>query len=215
MDAEKKPRFDPEGTRQAILAAAHQEFSENGLSGARVDAIAARTNTVKRMIYYYFGSKEGLYQAVLERAYADIRDAEQKLDLACLAPEAAIRKLVGFTFDYHASHPDFIRLVATENIHNAAHIARSETIRPINAAAVGVLGDILARGRKLGVFRADVDPIDIHVMISALCFFRVSNRHTFGVLFGRDMAEPKLRARHRRMVIDMVLDALRPKAKRV
>ncbi len=211
MEAGKKSRFDPEGTRRAILEAAHQEFTENGLSGARVDAIAAHTNTVKRMIYYYFGSKEGLYLAVLERAYADIRDAERKLDLGRLAPEAAIRRLVGFTFDYHEAHPGFIRLVNTENIHNGQHIAQSDAIKAVNEGAIELLTDVLDRGKRQGMFRSDADPIDIHMLISAFCFFRVANRHTFGLLFGRDLAEPRLRAKHKKMIADLVLDALTPR----
>ncbi len=211
MEAETKPRFDREGTRQAILDAAYLEFTENGLSGARVDAIAARTNTVKRMIYYYFGSKEGLYLAVLERAYAGIRDAERNLDLGRLAPEAAVRSLVGFTFDYHEAHPGFIRLVSTENIHNGQHIAQSDTIKPINKAAIEVLAGVLDRGKRQGVFRADADPIDIHMLISAFCFFRIANRHTFGLLFDRDLTEPRLRARHKKMIADLVIDALAPR----
>src|SRR5689334_10175868 len=198
-------KHDPERTKQDILKVATEEFAEHGLSGARVDAIATRMRTTKRMIYYYFGSKEGLYEAVLEKAYADIRTVEAELDLDSLEPEAAIRRLVEFTFDYDESHPDFIRLVTIENIHHAKHLAGSLKIRNVNVAVIETLASILERGRKSGAFRADVDPIDIHMMISAFCFFRVSNKSTFSAIFDRDLSKPELRERHKRMIGDAII----------
>jgi AcrR family transcriptional regulator len=198
-------KLDPERTRQDILAAAHDEFVLHGLSGARVDAIAARTHTAKRMIYYYFGSKDDLYRAVLERAYAAIRSAEAGLQLDALPPVEAIRRLVEFTFDYHDAHPDFARLVSIENIHHGRFVAGSDTIREINASVLDALRRILARGQHEGAFRADIDPVDVHMLISALTFFRVANRHTFGALFERDMTDPALRRRHRAYTVDAVL----------
>jgi len=203
----KRRKLDPERTRQAILVAAREEFAANGLSGARVDAIAARTNTVKRMIYYYFGSKEGLYLAVLEEAYADIRRVEQGLGLDLLPPVEAIRRLIEFTFDYEDAHPDFIRLVSIENIHHAKHIAQSKTIRDVNGTVITTLARVLDRGRQEGVFR-EIDAVDVHMLISAVCFFRVSNRYTFGALFSRDLTDPALHTRHKQMLIDAVLHLL-------
>ena len=211
-DAAPKRTLDPERTRQAILAAAHDEFVAHGLSGARVDAIAARTNTVKRMIYYYFGSKEKLYLAVLEQAYSEIRRVEQGLGLDALPPMDAIRRLAEFTFDYQDAHPDFIRLVSIENIHQGKHIAQSDTIRDVNRAIVETIGRVLERGKRDGVFRADVDAVNAHMLISAFCFFRVSNRHTLTALFGPDLADPALRARHRTLVTDAVVRALENRA---
>ncbi|WP_205824998.1 TetR/AcrR family transcriptional regulator [Methylobacterium terricola] len=199
---------DPERTRADILAVATEEFSAFGLSGARVDAIAERTRTSKRMIYYYFGSKEGLYLAVLEKAYADIRQVEADLDLGNLAPAEAIRRLVEFTFEYDDAHPDFIRLVAIENIHRAEHLSGSATIRGLNLGVIRTITDIITRGQAEGLFRPDVDPLDVHLMISALCFFRVSNRHTFGAIFSIDLDAPDLRSRHKRMVGDAVIGML-------
>jgi AcrR family transcriptional regulator len=200
-----KRKPDAEATRENILAVARAEFAQNGLSGARVDAIAARTHTTKRMIYYYFGSKEGLYRAVLEQAYGDIRAVEQSLDLAALPPREALRRLVEFTFDYDNDHPDFIRLVAIENIHHGKYLAQSERIRNLNMSVIETLAGILLRGEREGVFRAGTDPVDLHMMISAYCFFRVSNRHTFSQLFSLDLSEPALRARHRQMIADAVI----------
>jgi AcrR family transcriptional regulator len=200
---------DPVATQRSILDAAFIEFSDNGLDGARVDAIAARAGTTVRMIYYYFASKDGLYRAVLEQAYAGIRTAERDLGLEALAPEAAIRRLAEFVFDYEEANPRFVRLVSIENIHRAAHIARSETIQGLNATVISTIGAILARGQAEGVFRRDAEPIDVHLLMTAFCFFRVSNRHTLGTIFGQDPLSPALRGRHRGMLVESVLAFLR------
>ncbi len=199
---------DAEHTRQDILDVATAEFAERGYSGGRVDEIAARTRTTKRMIYYYFGSKEGLWIAVLERAYAGIRAAEQRLGVEHLEPLEAMRRLAELTFDHHEAHPDFIRLVSIENIHNAVHLRRSESITRLNMPAIDVIREILERGRGVGAFRTDVDAVDVHMMISAFCFFRVANRGTFSALFDRDLLDPRLRDRHRRMLGDLVVSYL-------
>ena len=199
---------DKERTRQEILDVAIREFARNGYSGARVDEIAARTRTTKRMIYYYFGGKEQLYIAALEQAYSTARDAERQLDVEHLDPVAAIRRLAELTFDHHESHPDFISLVAIENIHRAEFISRSPALAELSTPAVAVIARILDRGRAAGVFPRQVEAIDVHMMISAFCFFRVSNRHTFGALFGVDMLDPARRGQYRRMVGDMVVSYL-------
>jgi AcrR family transcriptional regulator len=160
------------------------------------------------MIYYYFGGKEQLYVAVLERAYATAREAERAVDVDHLDPRAAIRRLAELTFDHHESHPDFIRLVSIENIHRAEHMASSERLQNLNFPAIERIERILERGRADGSFRRDADPVDLHAMISAFCVFRVANRHTFGKLFGRDLLDPASRERLRRMLGDMVVDYL-------
>jgi AcrR family transcriptional regulator len=202
----RKP--DAERTRREILAAARQEFAENGLSGARIDTIAARMRTNKRMIYYYFGSKEGLYLATLEQVYSEIRSVEQELDLESLTPSDAVRRIIEFTFDYHEAHPDFVRLVCIENIHHARHLALSERVRNLNMTVIKNLDGILRRGRRIGSFHSDIDPVDLHMLISAFCFYRVSNRHTFGTLFGCDLSTVELRIRHKRMIGDAIVGLL-------
>jgi AcrR family transcriptional regulator len=186
--------------------------ADRGFAGARVDEIAARTRTTKRMIYYYFGGKEQLYIAVLERAYATAREAEAEVDVDHLEPLAAIRLLTELTFDHHESHPEFIRLVSIENIHHAEHMAKSERLRNLNSRAIERIERILERGRADDVIRPDVDPVDLHAMISAFCVFRVANRHTFGTLFGRDLTDPSSRERLRTMLGDMVVEYLRAPA---
>jgi len=199
---------DPERTREEILDVALSEFAKNGYSGARVDEIAARTRTTKRMLYYYFTNKEQLYIAVLERAYATAREAERQVDVNHLDPVAAIRTLAELTFDHHESHQDFISLVSIENIHRGEFIARSPALAELNNPAVDLIARILERGRADGVFLRQVSAIDVHMMISAFCFFRVSNRHTFGALFGVDMLDPERRDGYRQMVGDMVVSYL-------
>ena len=199
---------DAERTRAEIIEVATREFADKGYTGARVDEIAARMSTTKRMIYYYFGNKERLFIAVLEHAYAGIRALEQRLDVEHLDPVDAIRQLVELTFDHHEAHPDFIRLVSIENIHRAEHIARSEALSQLANPALDVLTSILERGRAVGVFRGDVDPLDVHMVISAFCVFRVANRHTWAAIFKRDMLDPARRDGYRAMLGDLVLEYL-------
>jgi AcrR family transcriptional regulator len=175
---------DPAGVQRNILAVAMTEFAANGLSGARMDEIAAKTHTSKRMIYYYFGDKERLYGRVLEEAYRQVRAGEQELELDHLPPVEALKRLTEFTFDHHSRHPDFIRIVMIENIHHGAYLEQSDLIRLLNAGAIQKLKAICRRGRADGLFRDDVSPLELHWHISASSFFNVSNRATFSRIFG-------------------------------
>ena len=199
------PQRDAERTRREILDIATREFADRGYNGARVDEIATKTRTTKRMLYYYFGSKEQLYIAVLERVYQQIRTAEQALDVEGLDPVDAIRRIAELTFDHHQSHPDFIRLVSIENINRAEHMAKSSRFAGQNASVVSLIEQILARGREQGRFTRVVDALDVHMLISSYCVFRVANRHTFKTIFGRDLADPALRDRYRTMLGDLVV----------
>jgi AcrR family transcriptional regulator len=201
---------DPEGTKRNIVEVATREFAGKGYGGARVDAIAARTRTSKRMIYYYFGGKEGLYLAVLEAAYSNIRRTEATLDLERLPPEAALRTLVAFTFDYYTAHPEFVRLVMNENIMDGVHMARSPTIGRLNVTVIDVLRRLIARGQRDGVFRRGIDPIELHMSISALGIFNVANRATFSTIFKRDMTSPRALKVRRAQVVDIVLRHVKP-----
>jgi AcrR family transcriptional regulator len=203
-------RNDPQGTRRNIVEVATGEFARKGYSGARVDAIAARMRTSKRMIYYYFGGKEELYLAVLEEAYSGIRRAEATLDLENLPPEAALRTIVSFTFDYYNKHPEFVRLVMNENIMDGEHMARSKTIIKLNVTVIDAMRRILARGQKQRVFRRDIDPIELHMSISALGIFNVANRATFSTIFKRDMTSRKALAIRRNEIVEIVLRYVRP-----
>jgi AcrR family transcriptional regulator len=197
--------YDREGTRRNILEIASEEFALNGLSGARIDEIAARTRASKRMIYYYFDDKETLYLAALENAYRLVREGEAKLDTKGLPPIEALRRLVEFTFDHHQSHEEFIRMVMIENIHHGEYLDRSEAIRGLNAGAIDHIAEIYSRGVAEGVFREGLDPLELHWQVSALCFFNVSNRATFSKIFGRDLSAAENLETLRGNVVDMVL----------
>jgi AcrR family transcriptional regulator len=195
---------DADATKANILSVAIEEFASKGLAGSRVDEIAERTHTVKRMIYYYFGSKEGLYRAVLEHIYDHIRTSESDLDLDSLPPLQALRRLVQVTFDYYNKHPEFVRLVMNENIHKGAHIERLASVKERSRTVIARLRKLIDRGTKLGDMRSDIDPIELHMSISALCFYNVSNRYTFSTLFGRDMASLKATTARREVVADII-----------
>ncbi len=200
---------DPARTMADILAVASREFADKGLAGARIDDIAAAMRTSKRMIYYYFGSKEGLYIRVLEEAYRHMRETESGLQLDDLPPEAALRKLVGFTLDYQLAHPEFIRLVMTENIHRGEYLAQSSAIQALNVPAIEGLRRVYDRGLKEGVFRSGIDPLDLHMSISALSVFNVANRYTFSIIFKRDADDAATLSARRESIIDMVVRFVR------
>ena len=169
----------------------------------------AATKTSKRMIYYYFGSKEGLYIAVLEDAYRRVREIEAQLNLEDLPPEDALRRLVGFTFDHHLSNEAYIRLVISENIERGQYLAQSRIIQKLNVPAIDSIHKLYQRGVEQGIFRAGLDPVDIHASISALTFFNVSNKHTFGLIFKRSHPSAQAMATRRDNVIDMVVRFVR------
>jgi AcrR family transcriptional regulator len=200
---------DPERTKANILEVAEAEFGDKGLAGARIDEIAELTKTSKRMIYYYFGSKEGLYLAVLEDSYRRVRDVEAELHLQDLEPEEALRRLVAFTFDHHLHHENYIRLVMSENMNRGQFIAQSRSIQELNVPAIAAIEHLYARGLKAGVFRKGLDPVDIHASISALSFFNVSNKHTFGTIFKVDMTSRAYIAQRRANVVEMVVRFVR------
>ena len=201
---------DPEQTRRDIISIATEEFAEKGLSGARIDEIAARTRTSKRMIYYYFGSKEGLYIAALEEAYRSIRNIERDVDVDHLPPVEALRELVRFSFDRHQQNPDFVRIVMNENLHRGRYLAQSRTIALLNVPAIDTIRDIVERGKARGIFRQDVDPTDLHMSISALCFYSVSNRHSFSTIFKVDMTSPEALAARRESIVETIVASVRP-----
>jgi AcrR family transcriptional regulator len=195
---------DPARTKADILEVATDEFATHGLSGARVDAIAERMRTSKRMIYYYFGDKEGVFAAVLEHAYSSVRAIEALLALEALEPEEALRNLVEQTFENDDANEAFVRLVAIENVHRGEHLTDADQIRNINHHIIDVIENILRRGRARGVFRDDLDAIDVHMAISALCFFRVSNKYTFGKIFDVDLSSPERRDKHKKMAVEAI-----------
>jgi AcrR family transcriptional regulator len=198
-EASAEPLRDAERTKQALLAAAEVEFSTKGLAGARVDVIADQAAANKRMLYYYFGSKEDLYLAVLERAYGAMRETERELNLTDLEPIEAIRRLVEFKFDYCREHQQIIALLAGENMLGANHLKRSKRLRDMNLSLVDVLTEVLKNGERNGVVRPGIDPLHLYISMSALSYFYFSNSATLSVAFERQLSSPselKLRRAH-------------------
>jgi len=194
--AEPRSR-DADRSQLAILLAARDEFAQHGLGGARVDRIAERADINKRLIYYYFKSKDELFLAVLENAYADIRAAETELHLRDLDPAQAIRRLTEFTWEYYLTHPEFLTLLNSENLHQGRHLAMSSRVQEMNSPLVQTLAEILERGRAEGLFRGGIDPVQLYVSIAGMSYFYLSNNHTLSAIFGRDLMAPK--ARHERL----------------
>lgn len=191
------------GTRERILKVALKEFADRGFSGARVDQIAGAADTSKHMLYYHFGSKTGLYESVLEHAYSGIRITEADIDVDHMEPVEALTSIVRQSFDYHCDHEMFVRLVMNENIHHAEHIT-DQQIQP-NRPIILRLSKILERGAESGVFRSDIDPVQLHMTISALGFHYVSNKYSFAKIFELDMHTGAARSKRRGLVEDIVL----------
>lgn len=179
---------DGEQTKRSILEAAIAEFAAAGLSGARVEEIGRRAGCNLRMIYYYFGNKEGLYVAVLEKVYADFVAAEKDLRLDSLSPVEGVVRLISFTWNYFREHPEFISVLNTENIHGARFARQSDTIRSGADPQMGLLEGVLRRGIAEGVFRPEAGVFETHVTITSLCYFFLSNRATMSNYLGRDMS---------------------------
>lgn len=213
--AEARPKRPSKVTRSAeasrakILDAARFEFVTHGLSGARVDRIAERAGVNKNLIYHYFGSKDDLYLQILETIYSDLRASQRDLQVRDLAPIEGMRSLVGHTFDHFVATPDLIRLMSIENIHYARYLKRSKVVKPLYTPLLQSIEHLLARGQADGVFRRDVDPVDLYLSISALAYFYLSNRHTLSWIFDQKFDAPERLAQRRAHVVDMVLSYLR------
>jgi AcrR family transcriptional regulator len=200
-----KIKRDPEGTRRRILLAAADEFASGGLFGARVDQIARRAETNERMLYYYFGSKEQLFTAVLEHAFSALTEAERVLDLDGVAPVEAVTRLAHFVWDYYRDHPELLRLLNNENLHEARYLQKSTRIREMMSPIVAMLSNVLTRGQKAGLFRTDIDPLRFYVTLSGLGYYIVSNRYTLAATLGRDFSTPDERAEMVRLNTELLL----------
>ena len=181
---------DPDETRRRILAAAKAEFAKHGLGGARVDVIAARAKSNKRMMYHYFGNKEALFKLVLEDAYADFRDAEKALELDHEEPITALKKLVAFNWKYFLDNPEFITLVNSENLHKARHIKNSKRMQEMSRNFVDRMRSLLSRGAEQGLFHADIEAVQVQVTVAAIGYYYLTNRYTGAIVFERDMMSP-------------------------
>lgn len=199
------PSRDTDRSQAAILAAARDEFSEHGFAGGRVDRIAERAGVNKRLIYYYFGNKDDLFLSVLEGTYAEIRAAEQSLHLDMVDPVEALRTLVTFTWHYFLEHPEFISLLGSENLMRASNLKKSGKIREMHSPLVQMLDTIIGKGCQQGLFRTDMDPVQLYISIASLGFFYLSNHHTLSTIFGRDLCAEDALAERLNHMTDVIL----------
>ncbi|MBL8584466.1 MAG: TetR family transcriptional regulator [Rhizobiaceae bacterium] len=203
---------DAERTKAAVLAAATREFADHGFGGARIELVAKRAKVNKQLIYYYFGSKEALYVAVLEETYARLRASEAALDVDALDPVQGITELALFNWRYHCQHPELISIVRTENLHKAKFLKRSERVRSLNSPLIATLEALLRRGVEQGVFRADVDAVQTYMTIAALSFYYLSNQWTLRVHFNLRPPEKDVLDAWGSHIVQVVLASLRPGA---
>jgi AcrR family transcriptional regulator len=210
-DRRRPPRKrDAATTRESLLAAALEEFCANGFDGARTATIARRAGFNIRMIYHYFGSKEGLYIAALERVYEQLRGEEEKLDLIHLDPDEGMAALVRFTFDHMLEHQEFIQMIGTENIQRGRFLNRSSSVPRAALPLVNAIRDLLERGQRAGVFRMGVDPVQLYISILSLSYVHISNRYTLSITFGHDLGDPDWLTARRNHACDVILGYLRP-----
>ena len=203
----RRPR-DSAATRAALLSTAISEFAEKGFAGARVDEIANRAGVNKQLLYHHFGNKDDLYRVALETVYSEIREKEKALHLGDLSPVEAMRTLVGYSFDYLEEHPEFIRLLNDENAQGAPHATKSEQLTEMHWPLLELLSETLKRGAAEGVFRDDMDPINVYISIAGLSYFFFSNNPTLSAVFGQKLNAPQAIAQRRKHVIEFALAAL-------
>jgi TetR/AcrR family transcriptional regulator len=204
---------DSEATRARILQAAMQEFAAKGLE-ARIEDIAEIAGANRRMAYYYFGSKEGLYLAALEATYFELVQVEKTIDVDALGPLDAIAALISAKFEHYVKYPHYVEFVKIENLYQARHLKTSRRIAEMRAPLISIIKRVLRQGQVAGVLRKDVDPLDLYISICALGFFVFSNRYTLGTIFNADLTSPNALRRRKRLIIDMVTAYLQPAAQR-
>lgn len=200
---------NPAASREKILSAAVREFAEKGLDGARVEKIARRSRVNKNLLYHYFGDKDQLFLAVLEHVYQTLRDHQSDLSIRGMEPEDGMRKLVEFTANVWIEMPDFLRILSSENLHEARHVRQSRKISGMYNPLLDTINELLHQGVKKGAFRSGVDPIDLYISISSLSAHYVANRHTFEAIFQTSLMTPKRLRTRLAHITDMVLRYVR------
>ena len=199
-----------QATRDNILRAAIKVFAKHGFDGGSVEKISKAAKSYDRMIYYYFGSKEGLFIAVLEETYRRFNEAESALELSIERPVESLKAVVHFMVDYYRKHPEFVTLLNAENLHRGKHIAKSLRAREFSSPAVDVLGQVLGRGVEHKLFRADVAARDIYLMIASMGYFYLSNRFTLSAFLGEQLETADALAHWETFLIDAVLRTVQP-----
>ena len=194
--------------RDRLLRAATAVFAQHGLGGGRVKRIASAAKSNERMIYYYFGSKERLFIAVLENVYRQMWEAENALHLDRSSPIDAIKAMSDFTLDHYLSHPEMLTILNNENLHRGRYVSKSKELKRLSSPALELMSRIYTRGVGSGVFRKGLDPVEIYLSILALNYFYVSNRHTLSAYLGINLAGEQLKS-WRRWVSDVIVRAIR------
>ncbi len=201
---------DPVRAQREILAAARAEFAAYGLAGARVDRIATEAGLNKRMLYYYFRHKEGLFTAVLEQVYAELSALAETLDVEEGEPAARLAQFVEMVFDHYARHPDSITLLNSENLHGGRHLAQSPRLQDLSPVFRQRLARLIERGVADGSFRPGIDEVSLYLSIVGQIYFAQSNAATLSLFFSRDLTKPSSRDAWRRHVRAMILAGVRP-----
>ena len=198
-----------QATRESILRAATKVFAKHGFAGGRVEQISKAAKSYDRMIYYYFGSKEGLFIAVIEEMYRRFNEAEAKVVLDTAQPVEALIAVIRFMWGYYQKNPEFITLLNTENLHRGKHISKSLRAREYSSPAVDVLGQVLASGARQKLFRDDVSARDVYLMIAAMGYFYLSNRYTLSAFLGEELETPPALAHWEAFLIEAVMRTVR------
>lgn len=199
-----------QATRDGILHAAIKVFARHGYDGGRIEQISKAAKSYDRMIYYYFGSKEGLFVEVLEEIYRRFNEAEAKLELDLAEPVVALKSVIHFVWTYYQTHPEFITLLNTENLHKGRHISRSLRAREYSSPAIGLVEKVLESGSASGSFRDDLRARDVYLMIVGMCYFYLSNRHTLSVFLGEELEAASELARWEQFITESVLRVVAP-----
>ena len=197
-------------TRDNILKAAIKVFARYGYDGGSVEKISKAAKSFDRMIYYYFGSKEGLYIEVIEEIYRRMNEAEEQLNLRPDQPLEALQAVIRFVVGYYRRHPEFVTLLNTENLHKGRHIVKSVRAREYSSPAIEIIRQLLASGQAQGLFRLDISARDLYLLIAANGYFYMSNRHTLSAFLGEDLEAPEALAHWEEFVVDTVLRAVAP-----
>lgn len=180
-------------------------FARYGYEGGSVEKISKTAKSFDRMIYYYFGSKEGLFIEVLEDMYRRMNDAELELKLDIEQPVESLKDLIGFVVTYYSKNPEFITLLNTENLHRGKHISKSARAREYSSPAIAIISQLLQSGVKKGFFRPDTSARNVYLLIAATGYFYVSNRHTLSVFLGEDLHTPDALAKWQAFITTTVL----------
>jgi len=198
-----------QATRASLLRAAIKIFAQYGLDGGSVDKISKAAKSHDRMIYYYFGNKEGLFVAVIEETYKRFNVAESKLKLDLLDPLRSLEKIVQFILRYYRDHPEFVTLLNIENLHKGKHIGQS-SFRDYSSKAIGVIDQVLVTGAQAGVFSSQFRARDLYMMIAALGYFYQSNRYTLSAFLGENLEAKAAFDQWESFVISTVLKTIAP-----